>query len=76
MLQEAGLGCGHPGEEEWDPSGALGCSMACWGLGLEHPLCRVRQLSLFMGSDRKWVSSSTPGQDGQGTRWGHDGASI
>lgn len=30
MLKEAGLGCGHPGEEEWELSGVLDCSMACW----------------------------------------------
>lgn len=57
---------------------------AQWGLGLLHgllggstPSAGSGLLGLLMGSDRKWVSlSSTPRQDGQGTRWGHDGASL
>lgn len=72
MLKEAGLGCGPRGEEEREPRGVL---VAPWLAGdrvWSTPSAGSGLLGLFMGSEKKWVSfSSTPGQDGQGTRWGH-----
>lgn len=77
MLEETGLGCGPPGEEEWNPVGSWVAPWFAGGRVWSTSSAGSGLLGLFMGKDRKWVCfSSTPEQDGQGTRLGHDGASC